>query len=63
MVGAYVAVLGKATDYWFKDKDDPEHKEADHEADWQVLMERLYLGPMHCFSPGDFFLTNFSQCF
>ena len=24
MVGAYVAVLAKATDYWFKDKDDPE---------------------------------------
>jgi len=28
MVGAYVAVLAKATDYWFKDKDDPEQKEA-----------------------------------
>ena len=27
MVGAYVAVLSKATDYWFKDNDDPEHKE------------------------------------
>ena len=27
MVGAYVAVLSKTTDYWFKDKDDPEHKE------------------------------------
>ena len=27
MVGAYVAVLAKSTDYWFKDKDDPEHKE------------------------------------
>ena len=27
MVGAYVAVLAKATDYWFKDKDDPEQKE------------------------------------
>ena len=27
MVGAYVAVLAKATDYWFKEKDDPEHKE------------------------------------
>ena len=27
MVGAYVAVLAKATDYWFKDKDDPEHAE------------------------------------
>ena len=29
MVGAYVAVLSKATDYWFKDKDDPEHKESE----------------------------------
>ena len=29
MVGAYVAVLAKSTDYWFKDKDDPEHKEAE----------------------------------
>jgi len=29
MVGAYVAVLAKATDYWFKDKDDPEHKESE----------------------------------
>ena len=28
MVGAYVAVLAKSTDYWFKDKDDPEHKES-----------------------------------
>ena len=27
MVGAYVAVLAKSTDYWFKEKDDPEHKE------------------------------------
>ena len=27
MVGAYVAVLAKATAYWFKEKDDPEHKE------------------------------------
>ena len=27
MVGAYVAVLAKTTDYWFKEKDDPEHKE------------------------------------
>jgi len=27
MVGTYVAVLAKSTDYWFKDKDDPEHKE------------------------------------
>ena len=29
MVGAYVAVLAKATDYWFKDKDDPEQKEVE----------------------------------
>ena len=28
MVGAYVAVLSKATDYWFKDKDDAEDKES-----------------------------------
>ena len=29
MVGAYVAVLAKATDYWFKDKDAPEQKEGE----------------------------------
>ena len=29
MVGAYVAVLAKAADYWFKDKDDPEQKEGE----------------------------------
>ena len=29
LVGAYVAVLAKSTDYWFKEKDDPEHKEAE----------------------------------
>ena len=29
MEGAYVAVLAKATDYWFKDKDDPEQKEGE----------------------------------
>jgi len=29
MVGAYVAVLAKATDYWFKEKDDPEQKETE----------------------------------
>ena len=29
MVGAYVAVLAKATDYWFKDKDDPGQKEGE----------------------------------
>ena len=27
LVGAYVAVLAKSTDYWFKEKADPEHKE------------------------------------
>ena len=27
LVGAYVAVLAKSTDYWFKDKSDPEHDE------------------------------------
>ena len=27
LVGAYVAVLAKSTDYWFKEKDDPDHKE------------------------------------
>jgi len=27
MLGAYVAVLAKTTDYWFKDKDDAEVKE------------------------------------
>jgi len=30
MVGAYVAVLAKSTDYWFKDKDDPEQKETEN---------------------------------
>ena len=28
MVGAYVAVLAKSTDYWFKDKEDSEDKES-----------------------------------
>ncbi len=32
MVGAYVAVLAKSTDYWFKDKDDPEQKESENVA-------------------------------
>ena len=27
LVGAYVAVLAKSTDYWFKDRRDPEHEE------------------------------------
>ena len=27
LVGAYVAVLAKSTDYWFKDKREVEHKE------------------------------------
>ena len=29
LVGAYVAVLAKSTDYWFKDKSDPEHSEGE----------------------------------
>ena len=29
LIGAYVAVLAKSSDYWFKDKDDPEHKETE----------------------------------
>ena len=29
MVGAYVAVLAKTTDYWFKEKEDREHKESE----------------------------------
>ena len=29
MVGAYVAVLAKTTDYWFKEKEDTEHKESE----------------------------------
>ena len=29
LVSAYVAVLAKSTDYWFKEKDDPEHKESE----------------------------------
>ena len=29
MVGAYVAVLAKTTDYWFKEKEDQEHKESE----------------------------------
>ena len=30
LIGAFVAVLAKTTDYWFKDKDDPEHKESEN---------------------------------
>ncbi len=30
LIGAFVAVLAKTTDYWFKDKDDPEHKETEN---------------------------------
>ena len=35
LVGAYVGVLAKSTDYWFKEKDDPEINEAQalHEQD------------------------------
>lgn len=29
LVGSYVAILTKTADYWFKDKDDPEHKETE----------------------------------
>ena len=29
LIGTYVAVLTKTADYWFKDKDDPEHKESE----------------------------------
>ena len=29
LIGAFVAVLSKTTDYLFKDKDDPEHKETE----------------------------------
>ena len=28
LVGSFVAILTKTADYWFKDKDDPEHKES-----------------------------------
>ena len=28
LVGAYVGVLAKSTDYWFKDKEDAEDKES-----------------------------------
>ena len=28
LIGTHVAVLTKTADYWFKDKDDPEHKES-----------------------------------
>ena len=28
LIGTYVAVLTKTTAYWFKEKDDPEHKES-----------------------------------
>ena len=29
LIGTYVAVLTKTADYWFKEKDDPEHKESE----------------------------------
>ena len=29
LIGTYVAVLTKTVDYWFKEKDDPEHKESE----------------------------------
>ena len=27
LIGTYVAILTKTADYWFKEKDDPEHRE------------------------------------
>ena len=30
LIGTYVAVLTKTADYWFKEKDDPEHKETEN---------------------------------
>jgi uncharacterized metal-binding protein len=39
MVGAYVAVLAKSTDYWFKDKDDPEHKETEKQLETSKVQE------------------------
>ena len=29
LIGTYVAALMKVVNYWFKDKDDPEHKETE----------------------------------
>ena len=29
LIGTYVAALMKVVNYWFKDKDDPEHKESE----------------------------------
>ena len=29
LIGTYVAVLTKTADYWFKEKDDPEHRESE----------------------------------
>jgi len=31
LVGTYVAVLVKITDYWFREKHDPEHAEAEND--------------------------------
>jgi len=31
LIGAYVAVLAKSTDYWFKDKRDAEHDEEEED--------------------------------
>ncbi len=36
LIGTYVAVLTKTADYWFKDKDDPEHKET-------IVSAQIYL--------------------
>jgi len=35
LVGAYVAVLSKSTDYWFREK-----KDAEHEEDIETLREK-----------------------
>ena len=35
LLGTFVAVLTKTTDYWFKDKDDPETKETDQHVEIQ----------------------------
>jgi cytochrome c biogenesis protein CcdA len=29
LIGTYVAILTKTADYWFKEKDDPEHRESE----------------------------------
>ena len=57
MVGAYVAVLAKSTDYWFKEKDDPEHKETEKHLEngseeqngyWEELFQYVWVGNFWC---------------